>query len=42
MALTSPAACEATFFSMPSMTGIAASGGAATATVTPVTDAWTS
>ena len=42
MALTAPAACEVTFFSMPSLTGIAASGGATTATVTPVTDAWSS
>jgi hypothetical protein len=42
MALTAPAACEATFFSMPSLTGIAASGGAATVTATPVTGSWTS
>ncbi|MGA7834567.1 MAG: hypothetical protein WCA31_05115 [Acidimicrobiales bacterium] len=37
-----PAACEGTFFSLPSLTGIAASGGAATATTSPVTDSWTS
>ncbi|HEV3188831.1 MAG TPA: hypothetical protein VGZ04_12405 [Acidimicrobiales bacterium] len=37
-----PAACENTFFSMPSLTGIAASGGAATITNTPIVDAWTS
>ncbi|MGH9019499.1 MAG: hypothetical protein ACRDV0_00550 [Acidimicrobiales bacterium] len=42
MALTTPAACEATFFSMPSLTAIAASGGAATASSSPLTDAWTS
>jgi hypothetical protein len=42
MALTALAACEATFFSMPSLTGIAATGGAATVTATPVTDSWTS
>jgi hypothetical protein len=39
---TSPAACEATYFSMPSLTGVAASGGAATATTGPATDSWTS
>ena len=37
-----PAACEGTYFSLPSLTGIAASGGAATATTSPATDAWTS
>ena len=42
MALSAPAACEATFFSMPSLTGIAATGGSATLTSTPVTDSWTS
>ncbi|HEV2427322.1 MAG TPA: hypothetical protein VGS61_03770 [Acidimicrobiales bacterium] len=42
MALTSPAACENTFFSMPSLTAIAATGGAATVTTSPATDAWTS
>jgi hypothetical protein len=42
MALTAPAACENTFFSMPSLIGITATGGAATATTSPVTDAWTS
>ena len=42
MALTAPSACQATFFSMPSLTGIAATGGAATVTSTPVTDSWTS
>lgn len=42
MALTAPAACESTFFSMPSLTAIAATGGAATPTSSPTTDAWTS
>jgi hypothetical protein len=42
MALAAPAACENTFFSMPSLTAVAATGGAASATVSPVTDAWTS
>jgi hypothetical protein len=42
MTLASPAACANTFFSMPSLTGIAASGGAATATTSPTVDAWTS
>jgi hypothetical protein len=41
MSPTAPAACENTFFSMPSLTGIAASGGAATLTPTPATDGWT-
>jgi hypothetical protein len=42
MALTSPAACVATFFSMPSFTGVTATGGAASATTSPATDSWTS
>lgn len=42
MALTAPAACEATYFSLPSLTGVVATGGAATATTSPVTDSWTS
>lgn len=42
MATTSPLACANTFFSMPSLTGITASGGAATATTSPATSAWTS
>ena len=42
MASTSPAACENTYFSMPSLTGVTATGGAATATTSPATDAWTS
>lgn len=42
MASSSPAACENTFFSMPSLTGISATGGAATVTSSPATDSWTS
>lgn len=42
MTLGAPAACEGTYFSLPSLTGIAASGGAATATTSPATDGWTS
>jgi hypothetical protein len=43
MTTASPAACENTFFSMPSLTGITASATAgATATPSPATDAWTS
>jgi hypothetical protein len=42
MTVGSPAACAATFFSMPSLTGVVATGGAATATTSPATDAWTS
>lgn len=39
---TSPAACESSYFSLPSLTGVTATGGAATATTSPATDAWTS
>lgn len=42
MASTAPAACEGTYFSMPSLTGVSATGGAATATSSPATDGWTS
>jgi hypothetical protein len=42
MGLTAPAACENTFFSLPSFTGVTATGGTATSTVSPATDAWTS
>jgi hypothetical protein len=42
MTAAAPAACEAAYFSMPSLTGVVATGGAATATTSPTTDAWTS
>jgi hypothetical protein len=42
MSTSAPAACESAYFSMPSFTGIVATGGAATATPSPATDAWTS
>ncbi|MFI5035570.1 MAG: hypothetical protein ACHQFZ_05140 [Acidimicrobiales bacterium] len=42
MTAAAPAACEATYFSMPSLTGVVASGGAGTVTSTPVVDGWTS
>jgi hypothetical protein len=42
MTTAAPLACANTFFSMPSLTGITASGGAATATTSPATDAWIS
>ena len=42
MAATTPAACAATYFSLPSFTGVTATGGAATSTTSPVTDSWTS
>ncbi|HEV3268988.1 MAG TPA: hypothetical protein VGZ68_11365 [Acidimicrobiales bacterium] len=42
MTSSAPAACENTFFSMPSLTGIAASGGSASITTSPIVDAWTS
>jgi hypothetical protein len=41
MAVSSPAACEDTYFSMPSLTGVTASAGG-TATSSPATDSWTS
>src|SRR5207253_8579206 len=42
MASSAPAACESTYFSMPSFTGVTATGGAATSTSSPATDGWTS
>ena len=42
MTAAAPVACENTFFSMPSLTAVSATGGAATATTSPATDAWTS
>ncbi len=42
MASTTPAACANTYFSLPSFTGVTATGGAATSTTSPATDAWTS
>lgn len=42
MTASAPSACESTYFSMPSFTGITASGGAATSTTSPATDSWTS
>ena len=41
MTTAAPAACESAYFSMPSLTGVVATGGAATATPSPTTDAWT-
>jgi hypothetical protein len=42
MTAAAPAACANTYFSMPSLTGVTATGGAATVTASPVTDSWTS
>ncbi|MGO9659685.1 MAG: hypothetical protein ACLQVK_16805 [Acidimicrobiales bacterium] len=42
MTAAAPAACENTYFSMPALTGVTATGGAATATTSPATDSWTS
>jgi hypothetical protein len=42
MTAGAPSACQATYFSMPSLTGVTASGGSATATTSPATDSWTS
>jgi hypothetical protein len=41
MTAAAPAACEATYFSMPPVTGVSASGGAETPTTNPATDGWT-
>ena len=42
MTTSAPAACEATYFSMPALTGVIATGGSGTPTTSPATDAWTS
>ena len=42
MGATTPAACANSYFSLPSLIGVTATGGAATSTTTPATDAWTS
>jgi len=43
MGLSAPLACAGTYFSMPSLTGITATGGGTgTATTSPTTDGWTS
>jgi len=42
MTTSAPAACASTYFSMPSLTGVSASGGPGTATTSPATDSWTS
>lgn len=42
MTTSAPAACAATYFSMPSLTGVTATGGPGTATTSPTTDSWTS
>jgi len=40
MGTNSPLACAGIYFSMPSFTGITATGGAATATTSPATNTW--
>lgn len=42
MLAVAPAACADVYFAMPSLTGITATGGAATPTTSPATDSWTS
>jgi hypothetical protein len=42
MASTTPSLCQGTYFSMPSLTGVTATAGAGTATVSPATSSWTS
>jgi hypothetical protein len=41
MLATTPLACKSTYFQMPALIGITASGGAATPTSGPVLDGWT-
>jgi hypothetical protein len=42
MTSAAPSACEGTYFSMPSLTGVTATLGGGTATTSPATDSWTS
>lgn len=42
MGSSAPLACAATYFSMPSLTAVAASAGTSTVTASPATSAWTS
>ena len=42
MGIGAPAACENTDFSMPALSGVEATGGAAPPTTSPATDSWTS
>ena len=42
MTSTAPAACANSYFSLPAFTGVVASGGAAAASASPATTAWTS
>jgi hypothetical protein len=42
MGSSAPLACAGTFFSMPALIGITATGGSGTATTSPATDGWTS
>ena len=42
MAVAAPAACVNTYFSMPPLTGVTATGGSGAATTSPATDSWTS
>lgn len=39
---SAPLACAGTYFKLPALTGVTATGGAATATTSPTTDSWTS
>lgn len=41
MSGSAPAACASTYFSMPSLVGVTATGGAGTATTSPATSGWT-
>ena len=42
MTTSAPAACANTYFSLPALTGVTATGGSGTPTTSPATDAWTS
>lgn len=41
MATTAPVTCTSNYFKMPSLTGVTATAGAGTPTVSPATDGWT-
>ena len=41
MSTSAPSACASSYFSMPAFAGVEATGGAATATASPATTAWT-
>jgi hypothetical protein len=42
MTISAPSACEASYFSMPSLTGVVAAAGGSPTTTSPTVDSWTS